>query len=87
MRWPRLGTFHRGKPLKNSNRRALGSPFDLVSQRRVNESDQHFQFTGLLIDLPLETLHLGFETLCSILQCIDRSLKGQNIDEKLSNLP
>jgi hypothetical protein len=34
----------------------------------MNESDQNFQFAGLLIDLPLETLHLGFETLCSLLQ-------------------
>ncbi|MGH6793423.1 MAG: hypothetical protein ACRECF_11895, partial [Methyloceanibacter sp.] len=29
------------------------------------------QFTSLLIDLPLETPHLGFESLYPVFQCID----------------
>jgi hypothetical protein len=32
----------------------------------MDKSDHDFQFTRLLIDLPLETLHLGFETLCPV---------------------
>lgn len=79
--------LQRCKPLENADRRALGSRFDLVSQRRMNESNQNFQLAGLFINLPLETLHLGLEILCSVFQRIDRSLDGQDIGEKLSNLP